>query len=66
MHNRYFIEVDNEKKWSSALEFGEAFFDFDEAVEYAKTLIADHDSVRVVDECYGRTWWEYKSYKKGA
>ncbi len=66
MHNHYFVEVDNEDKWGRTFVFGELFADYDEAVEYAKTLISDHDAVRVVDECYGRTWWEYKAYKKEA
>ena len=55
MHNRWFIEVDNEDKWHKTWD-SEMFFDFDEAVEHAKKLVADHDEVRVVDECYGRTW----------
>ena len=56
MHNRWFVEVDNEDKWKGGFGVGELFIDFDEAVEYAKKLVADHDEVRVVDECYGRTW----------
>lgn len=60
MHNRYFVEVDSEDIWKQNFKIDRWFIDFDEAVEYAKTLTADHNSVRVVDECYGRTWWECK------
>ena len=60
MHNRYFVEVDGEDIWEQNFKIDRWFVDFDEAVEYAKTLTTNHDSVRVVDECYGRTWWEYK------
>ncbi len=60
MHNRYFVEVNNESRWKKGVGFYEMFLDFNEAVEYAKTLTEDHDSVRVVDECYGKVWWEYK------
>ena len=63
MQNRYFVEVDDKHEWGSiwlGMDYAKVFLDFDEAVEYAKTLTIDHSSVRVVDECYGRTWWEYK------
>lgn len=60
MHNRYFVEVDGEDIWKQNFKIDRWFVDFDEAVEYAKTLTIDHNLVRVVDECYGRTWWEYK------
>lgn len=60
MHNRYFVEVDGENIWERNFKIDQWFIDFDEAVEYAKTLIGKRESVRVVDECYGRTWWEYK------
>ena len=59
MHNRWFIEVDNENNWKQNFRIDLWFVDFDEAVEYAKTLIGKHESVRVVDECYGRVWWEF-------
>ncbi len=56
MHNRYFVEVDNENKWLTGIfGIGDLFGNFDDAVEYAGKLVADHDEVRVVDECYGRT-----------
>ena len=58
MHNRYFIEVDNEDNWKQNFKIDLWFVDFDEAVEYAKTLVDKHESVRVVDECYGRVWWQ--------
>ena len=58
MHNRYFIEVDNEDNWKQNFKIELWFIDFDEAVEYAKTLVDKHESVRVVDECYGRVWWQ--------
>ena len=56
MHNRYFVEVDNEDNWRRNSKIDRWFVEFDEAVEYAKKFVADHDEVRVVDECYGRTW----------
>ena len=59
MHNRYYIEVDNENKWGRVFSFGELFFSFDEAVKYAKTLLASHDAVRVVDKCYGIVRWQW-------
>lgn len=60
MHNRYFVEVDNEDNWKQNFKIDMWFADFDEAVEYAKKLFESHDSVRVVDECYGRTWFELR------
>lgn len=60
MHNRYFVEVDKEDNWKQNFKIDTWFVDFDEAVEYAKKLFENHDSVRVVDECYGRTWFELR------
>lgn len=60
MHNRYFVEVDNEDNWKQNFKIDMWFADFGEAVEYSKKLFESHDSVRVVDECYGRTWFELR------
>lgn len=64
MHNYYFIEVDNQDLWKCGIGLDKRYIDFDEAVEKAKTLIDKHDSVRVVDECYGRVWWRWQAYHK--
>ena len=59
MHNWYFIEINNGKEWQR-LDWYDNYFDFDDAVNSAKSLSSKYNGIRVVDECYRRIWWESK------
>lgn len=57
MHNWYFIEIHNGREWERLSRY-DIYYDFNDAVDSAKALRNKYNGVRVIDECYGRTWWE--------
>ncbi len=52
MHNRYFIELYDGKKWSRLP--GYIFIDFHEALDFATRKVSEGDAIKakVIDECY--------------
>ena len=55
MHNWYFIEIYDGKKWKR-LSYYENYLEYEDAVRRAEELSNKYESVRIKDECYKRVW----------